>query len=75
MNKYVGPVVSALVVILLAAAYVVFWIFVLDKIEMLRFVKIVITVAAVLFICGIGTALFSRIRELRRGQEDDISKY
>ncbi len=75
MNKYLGPVLSALVVVLLTAAYVVFWFLVLDKADILRFMKIVISVVAILTICGIGAALFSRIRELKRGQEDDIGKY
>jgi len=75
MNKYIAPVLSACAVVLLVAAYVVFWFVVLDKAEILGILKIVITVAAVLVICGIGAALFSRIRELKRGQEDDIGKY
>jgi len=75
MNKYLGAILSALTVALLAAGYAVFWFFVLEEADMLGFVKILITVAAVLAICGVGAALFSRIRELRRGQEDDIGKY
>ena len=75
MKKYIGAVVSALVVALLVAAYVVFWFYVIDEAEIVTIVKIGITVVALLVIGGIGAALFSRIRELKRGQEDDIGKY
>jgi len=75
MKKYIAPIISALAVALLVAAYAVFWFFVIDEAEISGIIKIGITVAAVLVIGGIAAALFSRIKELKEGQEDDIGKY
>ena len=75
MSKYVGPVISALVIIALAVAYALFFFFILDNIDVGRIIKIVIAAGAAFAVIGIGAALVSRIKELRGGQEDDISKY
>ena len=75
MSKYVAPVLSAVVVIALVAAYAVFWFLVIDEAEIIRVVKIAITVVALLVTIGVSAALISRIRELKGGQEDDLGKY
>ena len=72
MNKYVAPVLSAVVVIALVGAYALFWFLVLDEAEIERAIKIVVSVVAALVAVGISAALISRVRELKRGQENDI---
>jgi membrane protein YdbS with pleckstrin-like domain len=75
MNKYLPAILSALVVILLAAAYAVFWFLVIDDAEIENVLRIVIAVVSLFVVVGVGWALISRIRELRGGQEDDLGKY
>ena len=75
MGKYVAPVLSALVVIALAAAYGAFFFLVLNEADMEGAVKYIIAAVVLFVIVGVAIALVSRIRELRRGQENDIGKY
>ena len=75
MKKYLPAILSALVVILLAAAYAVFWFLVIDDAEIENALRIVISIVSLFVIVGVGWALISRIRELRGGQEDDLGKY
>lgn len=75
MTKYVAPVLSAIVVIALVAGYALFWFLVLDEADIEQAFKIIITVVALFVTIGVSAALISRIKELKRGQEDDISKY
>lgn len=75
MGKYLPAVLSALVVIILAAAYAVFWFLVLDEADVVNAVRIIVAVVSLLVVVGVAWALISRIRELRGGQEDDLGKY
>ena len=75
MNRYIAPVISALVVMALAAGYAVFFFLVLNEINVGHLVKIIVSLVALFVIIGVAAALISRIKELRRGQEDDIGKY
>jgi len=75
MNKYIPAILSALVVIVLTAAYAVFWFFVLDEADVENIVRIIVAVISLFVVIGVGWALISRIRELRGGQEDDLGKY
>ena len=75
VNRYIAPVLSALVVMALAAGYAVFFFLVLNDISVGRVVKVIITLASLFVIIGVAAALISRIKELRRGQEDDLGKY
>ena len=75
MNKYVAPILSALVVILLAAGYATFFFLVLKDAQVERVVMIIIAALSAFVVIGVGVALVLRIRELKGGQEDDIGKY
>ncbi len=75
MKKYLPAILSALVVIVLAAAYAVFWFLVIDDAEMVNAVRIIIASISLFVVIGVAWALISRIRELRGGQEDDLGKY
>lgn len=72
---YLPAILSALAVIILAAGYAAFWFLVIDDADIVVIVKVIISVIALFVIVGVGWALFSRIRELRGGQEDDLGKY
>ena len=75
MRKYVAPIVSGLIVMALAVLYAVFYFVILDGIEIEGVIKIVIASISGFVVIGVGIAIVSRIKELRGGQEDDISKY
>lgn len=75
MKKYLPAILSALVVIVLAIAYAVFWFLVIDEAEMVNAVRIIIASISLFVVIGVAWALISRIRELRGGQEDDLGKY
>ena len=75
MKKFFPAVLSALIVIVLAAGYAVFWFLVLDDAEIINAVRIIIASISLFVVIGVAWALISRIRELRGGQEDDLCKY
>lgn len=75
MRNYVAPIVSGLIVMALAVLYAVFYFVILDGIEIEGVIKIVIASISGFVVIGVGIAIVSRIKELRGGQEDDISKY
>lgn len=75
MSKYVGPVLSALVVMVLAAGYAAFFFFVLANMDVEKVVMIVIASISGFVVIGVAWALVARIRELRGGQEDDLGEY
>ena len=75
MKKYLPAILSALVVVVLAAAYAVFWFVILDDADVVNIVRIIIAVGSLIVVIGVAGALISRIRELRGGQEDDLGKY
>ena len=75
MGKYTAPVLSALVVVVLAGAYGAFLFLVLNGAEIEGVVRYIIAAVVLFVVIGVAVALISRIRELRRGQEDDIGQY
>ncbi len=75
MNRYLAPVLSALVVAALAVGYAVFFFLVIEDIQIERAIKIVIAAGSLFVVIGVSAALLSRIKELRGGQEDDLGKY
>jgi membrane protein YdbS with pleckstrin-like domain len=75
MSKYVAPVLSALVVIVLAAGYALFFFLVLQDAQVEQVVMVIIAAVSAFVVIGVGAALILRIRELKGGQEDDLGKY
>jgi uncharacterized membrane-anchored protein YitT (DUF2179 family) len=75
MSKYVAPVLSALVVIVLAAGYAAFFFLVLQDAQVERVVMVIIAAVSAFVVIGVGIALVLRIREIKGGEEDDIGKY
>ena len=72
MRNYVAPVISALVIIVLAAGYAVFFFMVIRGIDATTSIKAIVAAAALFVVIGVSVALVSRIKELRGGQEDDL---
>ena len=75
MRNYVAPAISALVIIVLAAGYAVFFFLVIRGIDATTSIKAIVAAAALFVVIGVSVALVSRIKELRGGQEDDLGKY
>lgn len=76
MRKYAGAILSAVAVTAIAALYVLFIFRVIGgDLNGARWARIVVTLAAGFVGGGVIIAMISRIRELRTGQEDAISKY
>jgi hypothetical protein len=75
MGRFIAPVLSALVVAIMAAAYAGFFFVVLDGTEIDNTIRYVVAGLVLLVIGGLTVAVVQRIRELRGGQEDDIGKY
>jgi hypothetical protein len=72
---YAPEILSALVVVLLTAGYAAFVFLALKEVDVTNAIRIIIALAALFVIGGVGWALVSRIRELKGGQEDDLGKY
>lgn len=70
-KKYIAPIVITILLLLYFSLYIAVCIF----IPMAFFVKIIVT-CIFLFLAGISIyVLVERIREIRSGEEDDLSKY
>lgn len=75
MNKHHKKMIAPIVVTVLLSAYMLLYIFVLMVLPMPLWVKLLIGLLplALLAVC-IGT-LIQRIKEIRSGEEDDLSQY
>lgn len=77
MQKYLGAIISALLTVGLVAVY---WGFILRvaggaDVNALRVLRLIAGVIILFVGGGITFALVQRVRELNRGQEDDLGQY
>lgn len=76
MRKYLGAILAAAVIIALMTLYGLFMFRVIgDDVNGVRIARIIVSAIVVFVVGGVTIALISRIRELRKGQEDAIGKY
>lgn len=75
MKRYLPAVLSALVVGLLAVGYAAFWFLLPGEAEAINLIRWIVGIATGAAIVGLIWAAVARIRELKEGQEDDLSKY
>ena len=75
MKKYVAPLLSALVIVALAVGYALFFFLIIRGNDVTTPVKVIIVAIVLFVVIGVSAALVSRIKELRGGQEDGLSKY
>jgi uncharacterized protein (DUF983 family) len=75
MNKHYKKMIAPIVVTVILSAYMLLYVFVLMVLPMPLWVKLLIGLLplALLAVC-IGT-LIQRIKEIRSGEEDDLSQY
>lgn len=70
-NQYIAPVVIAVLFI----GYCIFYGYVISLSEIPKIVKIIFTVIPICMIISMIFVLIERIKEIRKGENDDISKY
>lgn len=66
MKKYLPAILSALVIIVLAAAYAVFWFLVIDDAEIVNLVRIIIASISLFVVIGVAWAEIPHRAEMRK---------
>ncbi len=75
MTKYLGAVLAAVSVVALLVVYALFLFRVIGPIDADMTIRVIVGIVVVAVAAGVIGALISRIRELRKGLEDDVGKY
>ena len=75
MAKYFGAILAAVVVVGLLVVYALFLFRVIGPIDTDMTIRVIVGVVVLAIAGGVVAALISRIRELRKGLEDDVGKY
>lgn len=70
-KKFIAPIVISVLIIAYLIGFVLLW----ESIPAPSFVKIIGIVIPIFFIGVIVYVLIERIKEIRGGEEDDLSKY
>ncbi len=75
MKRYVAPVVSALAVGIVIAAFGVFYFVIFKKIPGASLLGFIFAAGALAGLGALVVVLVQRIKEIKRGEEDDLGKY
>ncbi|HDQ14978.1 MAG TPA: hypothetical protein ENN41_09230 [Sediminispirochaeta sp.] len=75
MNKYIGPVLSAVVFIIAIAVFGFFYFFVISELAGARIIGLLFVGAALVGMGIMVAVLIQRIKEIKKGEEDDLGEY
>ena len=75
MKRYVAPVLSALAAGIIIAAFGVFYFVLFRKIPGASIIGLLFAALALIGLGVLAAVLIQRIREIKRGEDDDLGKY
>jgi hypothetical protein len=67
--------VAPIVVTVLLTAYMLTYFFILLSVPMSLWTKVLVGLIPLALLCGSVTVMIQRIKEIRSGEEDDLSQY
>ncbi len=75
MKRYVAPILSALAVGIIIAAFGIFYFVVFKEIPGASLVGFIFAAGALIGLGALVAVLIQRIKEIKGGEEDDLGKY
>lgn len=75
MKRYVAPILSALAVGIIIAAFGIFYFVIFKKIPGASIIGLLFAALALIGLGVLAAVLIQRIREIKRGEDDDLGKY
>ncbi len=75
MKRYIAPVLSALAVGIVIAAFGIFYFVIFKKIPGASIIGFIFAAGALVGLAALAAVLVQRIKEIRQGEEDDLGKY
>ena len=75
-RRYVGPIAACVVVVLFCIGFILLFLE-LNRLDPAPLIWVALIPVGIFAVLGVGTvaALISRIKEIRKGEEDDLSQY
>lgn len=75
MKKYINKIIAPIIISLLMIVYVAFYFTILINTIPFLFLKILFGIIPIALIGAMVYVLIQRIKEIKGGEEDDLSKY
>lgn len=75
MNKHQKKMIAPIVVTVLLCAYMLTYFFVILSVPMPLWAKVLVGLIPLALLGGSVTVMIQRIKEIRSGEEDDLSQY
>ena len=75
MNSHQKKMVAPVVITVLLSAYMLAYFFILLSVPMPGWVKVLVGLIPLSLLCASVFVLIQRIKEIRSGEEDDLSQY
>ena len=75
MNKHQKKMIAPIVVTILLSAYMLTYFIVILSVPMPVWTKVLVGLIPLAFLCASVYVMFQRIKEIRSGEEDDLSQY
>ena len=75
MKRYIAPVLSALAVAVIIAAFGIFYFILFKEIPGASVIRFVFAAGALIGLVVLAAVLVQRIKEIKRGEDDDLGKY
>ena len=75
MNKHQKKMIAPIVVTVLLCAYMLTYFFVILSVPMPLWAKVLVGLIPLVLLGGSVTVMIQRIKEIRSGEEDDLSQY
>jgi len=75
MNSHQKKMIAPIVITVLLAAYMLAYFFILLSVPMPVWVKVLVGLLPLSLLCASVFVLLQRIKEIRSGEEDDLSQY
>jgi len=75
MNRYIKKMIAPIIITIILAGYYITISYILINISINIFFQVIIIIVSIILTISLIYVLYSRIKEIRSGEEDDLSKY
>lgn len=75
MNKHQKKMIAPIVITILLSAYMLTYFIVILSVPMPVWIKVLVGLIPLAFLCASVYVMLQRIKEIRSGEEDDLSQY
>lgn len=75
LNKHQKKMIAPIVITILLSAYMLTYFIVILSVPMPVWIKVLVGLIPLAFLCASVYVMLQRIKEIRSGEEDDLSQY